>query len=123
MSEFHRILLVDDDKDACEMMSVLLRLANSSYEVVSANSAQEALTIIETKSFDVYIIDSLLPDMSGVELCAKLRRRDDRVPILFYSGLSDGNYIKNAKEVGANEYLIKPNDLDRLPETIQIHLR
>ncbi|HEY0459122.1 MAG TPA: response regulator [Pyrinomonadaceae bacterium] len=123
MSEPFRILLVDDDKDSCEMMSVMLTLANTNYEVISANSADEALALMEIKPFDIYILDSLLPDMSGVELCAEVRRGDEQTPILFYSGMLDSNYIKNAKAAGANEYLIKPNDLERFTETVHKYLR
>jgi PleD family two-component response regulator len=97
-----------------EIMSVMLMLASSNYEVISANTADEALALMEIKPFDIYILDSLLPDMSGVELCAQVRRDDEQTPILFYSGMLDSNYIKNAKAAGANEYLIKPNDLERL---------
>jgi DNA-binding response OmpR family regulator len=122
MPDSYRILLVDDDKDTREMMSVLLTLENSDYEVFSAADANEALTLMQTRKFDLYILDSLLPDMSGVELCARVRRFDKRSPILFYSGMLESNYIKNAKAAGANEYLVKPDDLGRLSATVEQYL-
>jgi DNA-binding response OmpR family regulator len=122
MPATYRILLVDDDKDTCEMMSLLLTLESSDYEVFSANTADEALALADSGPFDIYILDSLLPDMSGVELCARFRRDDEQTPILFYSGMVDGNYIRKAKAAGANEYLVKPDDLDRLTETIGEYL-
>ena len=122
MSDPYRILLVDDDKDTCEMMRFLLTLTNDNYEVVSANTADAALLQMEIKPFDIYILDSLLPDMSGVELCAKIRRGDKQVPILFYSGMLDSNCIRNSKAAGANEYLVKPNDLERFTEIVKKHL-
>jgi DNA-binding response OmpR family regulator len=122
MSDSYRILLVDDDKDACEMMSFLLTFENSDYEVISATTAEEALALIDANKFDLYILDSLLSDKSGVELCAQVRRSDKCTPILFYSGMLENNYIRNAKAAGANEYLVKPDDLDRLTETVGQYL-
>lgn len=122
MPDSYRILLVDDDEDTREMMSVLLTLERSDYEVISAADGDEALALMDDKKFDLFILDSLMPDMSGIELCSKVRRADERTPILFYSGMSEGNYIKNAKAAGANEYLVKPDDLDRLTRTIGQYL-
>src|SRR5215204_85332 len=119
MPRSYNILSVDDDKDTCEMMSLLLTLENANYEVISAQTADEALALMKIKSFDMYILDSLLPDMSGIELCARVRRNDRQTPILFYSGMPDNKYITNAKAAGANEYLVKPNDLEILTETVR----
>jgi DNA-binding response OmpR family regulator len=122
MSDSYRILLVDDDEDTCEMMSLMLTLADDNYEVLSANTADEALAKMEDKPFDIYILDSLLPDMTGVELCTKVRRDDEQVPILFYSGMLDGNYISSAIAAGANEYLVKPDDLEKFTEVVKKYL-
>jgi DNA-binding response OmpR family regulator len=122
VSDHYRILLVDDDKDTCEMMSLMLTLADDKYEVLSANTADEALAKMEDKPFDIYILDSLLPDMTGVELCTKVRRDDEQVPILFYSGMLDGNYISSAIAAGANEYLVKPDDLEKFTEVVKKYL-
>ena len=119
MPRSYNILFVDDDKDTCEMMSLLLTLENANYEVISAQTADEALALMKIKSFDMYILDSLLPDMSGIELCARVRRNDRQTPILFYSGMPDNKYVTNAKAAGANEYLVKPNDLEILTETVR----
>jgi DNA-binding response OmpR family regulator len=107
---------VDDDQDTCELMSLMLTMANDKYEVISTNNAEEALVLMENNSFDIYILDSMLPDMPGVELCAQVRRTDRETPIVFYSGRSDTNYIDAAKAAGATEYLVKPNDLKDSPK-------
>lgn len=122
MSDSYRILLVDDDQDTCELMCLRLKTANDNYEVIPANNGAEALTLMENKPFDIYILDSLLPDMSGIELCAKLRRDDEQTPILFYSGKAESDYIDRAKTAGATEYLVKPNDLDKFTETVRKYL-
>ena len=122
MSEVRRILIVDDDADSCEVMSFLLAMEYGC-EVFSAETAEEALSLIEAHKFDLYILDSLLSNSSGVELCARLRRSDKRTPIMFYSGYEDAGYIKKAKAAGADEYLVKPNDLDRLAEKVRNYVR
>lgn len=122
MSDPYRILLVDDDRDTCEMMSLLLTLENDNYEITSATSADEALAEMENEPFDLYILDSLLPSLSGIELCAQIRCNDKQTPILFYSGRSENNYVSKAIAAGANEYLVKPNDLDRFIETVEEYL-
>jgi DNA-binding response OmpR family regulator len=122
MFDPYRILLVDDDEDSCEMMSFMLTLSSDNYEVTTAHNAGEALALMGNKRFDIYILDSLLPDMPGIELCAELRRTDKRTPILFYSAMSDNNYLGKAKAAGANEYLVKPDDLDKLSDTLRKYL-
>ena len=122
MPDRNRILLVDDDQDTCELMSLMLTLASDDYEVTAAGSAVEALALIRKKQFDIYILDSLLPDMSGIELCSKIRQHDRQIPILFYSGKAEINYIGKAKSAGATEYLVKPNDLDRFTDTVRKYL-
>jgi CheY-like chemotaxis protein len=122
MSEHCRILFVDDDEDCCELMSTMLKLSNDSFVVTSANTAEEALSLIETQRFDLYILDYRLPDLTGVELCSRIRQIDGQTPIMFYSGLAREVDLLDAKLAGANDYLIKPNDLGRFTETVQGYL-
>jgi DNA-binding response OmpR family regulator len=103
-------------------MSFMLKMENDNYEVISAGNAAEALRRLENDPFGIYILDSLLPDMSGIDLCARIRRTDGQTPILFYSGRAEHHYIAKAKAAGATEYLIKPNDLNRFTEVIRKHL-
>ena len=123
MSEVCRILLVDDDSDNCEMMSFLLGSEDERYEVFSANTADEALALIENKKFDLYILDSLMGDKSGVVLCGQIRHNDRRTPIMFYSGYEESGYIRKAMAAGANEYLVKPDELDKLPEKVREYVK
>lgn len=114
-----RILYVEDDKDSFEIISLMLSLANERYEVVRAMTAEEALKMIEKQSFDLYILDSRLPEMSGVELCRRIRKKHKKTPILFYSGMVRFSDKEAALNAGANAYLIKPQGLDLLEETVE----
>lgn len=108
----HSILFVDDDEDTRALIQRALELQG--FEVVLVANAFEALDVIRVKRFDAYLLDNWLPEMSGVELCLKLRENDSNTPIVFLSGA--GRYIDKveALSAGANSYLTKPIDLDEL---------
>ena len=112
-----RILCVEDDIDSCEMISFLL--GQSGIEVVSAQTVAEALLLVETDGFDLYLLDSSFPDGTGIELCKKIRASDENTPIVFYSGLSDESTREAGLDAGAQAYLIKPQDLEKIEPTIK----
>ena len=119
MSDYHRVLFVDDDKDTCQMLGLMLKMADDACAVKSVNTAQEALGLLETQTFDLYVLDYRMPDMTGVELCSRIRQTDKQVPILFFSAMARNSDRKSATMAGANDYLVKPNDLDRFAETVK----
>ena len=114
-----RILCADDDNDWCELLTLMLRQADDRYQVVSVSTVQKALVLIENLSFDLYILDYALPDGTGTELCRKIRQNDSDTPVMFYSAMAREIDRQMAMEAGANEYLVKPNDLERLTGTIK----
>lgn len=114
-----RILCVDDNQDSREMITLMLSYADDGYTVTSASSVEEALALIEKQPFDLYILDNRFSDTTGIELCTKIRQTDKQVPVLFFSALAREIDRRQATEAGANEYLVKPNDLERLTETVR----
>lgn len=113
------ILYVDDDKDSCELAAAMFEFSDSDYVVVSAESAEEALLLIEVEPFDLYIFDYRLPRISGVELCRHIRNYDADTPILFSTASARRVEQTEAFAAGATEYLVKPGDLDRLTGTVR----
>jgi DNA-binding response OmpR family regulator len=103
-----RILCVEDDEDTCEMLTLALQL--SGYEVVSAHTFADAITKALTNQFDAYILDSRLPDGSGVDLCKEIREFNSDTPILFYSADAYPKEIEEAMSAGAQAYMVKPID-------------
>ena len=99
------------------MIGLMLGLANENYRVSTAATAQEALALIKTEPIDLLILDNILPEMTGVELCRMIREKNSQLPIMFYSAMARKIDREKAMAAGANEYLVKPNDLDRF-ETI-----
>lgn len=112
-----RILCVEDDIDSCEMITFLL--GQSGIKVVSAHTVSDALLLAEADSFDLYLLDSSFPDGTGIELCKKIRASDETTPIVFYSGMSDESTRESGLDAGAQAYLIKPQDLEKIEPVIK----
>lgn len=109
----NKILLIEDELDLAEVTKT--RLKNSGYEVLSASSGEEAFTALQRDTPNLILLDLLLPDMRGEEICKKLKTDDKlkTVPvILFTASASDVPHL--AQEVGANDYILKPFDAEEL---------
>jgi DNA-binding response OmpR family regulator len=111
-----RVLHVDDDEDTRDMLSTLLRFWRIEAKAVA--TAAQALSLIQAERFDLYLLDSRLPDLDGFELCRRMRDFDPDTPILFFSGAAYETDKKKGIEAGANAYVIKP-DLDGLVSSIK----
>ena len=111
-----RVLCVDDDDDSRVMLITLLKYAL--IEAKAVGTAAQALSSIQTERFDLYLLDSRLPDLDGFDLCRRIRDFDPETPILFFSGAAWDADKERGIEAGANAYLIKP-DLDGLLGSIK----
>ncbi len=114
-----RILYVEDYEDSCELVRIMLASEKRGYIFSTTKSAFEALDLIEKESFDLYILDYWLPEMSGVELCCRIRQTDAATPILFFTGMARPADRGVGMAAGADEYLVKPDDLDKLTVTVK----
>ena len=103
-----KVLLVDDNEELREFLAQCL--AESSIEFEVAADGQRALSLAESGKFDAYLIDSLLGENDGLSLIAQLRasKNGQKVPILVMSNLGTGLARRMAKEVGCDEFLVKP---------------
>jgi DNA-binding response OmpR family regulator len=101
-----RVLYVEDDEDAREMLSVLLKFRQ--IEIKAVGTAAQALSLIQAERFELYLLDAWLPDLDGVELCRRMRVLDPHTPVLFYSGAAYDDDKKRAIDAGANAYVTKP---------------
>ena len=105
-----RILIVDDVADVTEMISLFLKHAG--YQVSTAASAQDALRLARTKSFDMVISDIGMPQMNGYELAGELRALEKykRIPMIAVTGYSEYDDRGRAVSAGFNVHLTKPID-------------
>jgi DNA-binding response OmpR family regulator len=110
-----RVLYIEDHEDTRELVTLLL--TQKSYQVVTGDSIQSGIALASADQFDLYLLDSWLPDGSGLELCQLIRQFDKTTPILFYSAAAYASDRELALQSGAQAYMIKPSqpsDLCRL---------
>lgn len=117
-----RILCVDDDEDTSELINMMLQRSNAEYKITSVKTPDEALTLAATKEFDLYVLDYRYADTTGVEICRRIRQTDRDTPIMFFTGEAHAQERQMAIAAGANAYLIKPDDLDKLTDTVKLLL-
>jgi CheY-like chemotaxis protein len=110
------ILCIDDDYDTRELIRFTFSLAD--YQVTACGTAKEGLLRAEKGGFAAIILDNRFRDSSGVEVCREIRRFDPVTPIVFFSGESRPVEIEKAFAAGANAYLVKPIDFEKLTETV-----
>ena len=111
-----RILCIDDHEDTSEMLKLLL--VQEDYEVFTARTMQEALSLALTHEFDLYVFDKHLPDGSGLELCAKFNETTPGVACIFYTGDAYDKHRLEALAAGADAYVAKP-DIEGLIENVR----
>jgi two-component system, OmpR family, response regulator len=109
------VLCVDDDEDSRVMLVTLLR--QHLIEAKAVGTAAQAISSIQTESFDLYLLDTRLPDLDGFDLCRRIRDVDQETPILFFSGAAHSKDRKKGLDAGANAYVVKP-EIDSLIEVI-----
>jgi DNA-binding response OmpR family regulator len=111
-----RILCVDDNKDTCDMLTVLLGLEG--YEVIQASNVADGLSAAMSDDFDLIVLDWVLKDGSGLELCKQISGFNSKAPILFYSGLAGKHEMEAAMRAGAHGFLVKPLDVEDLLRSV-----
>lgn len=103
----HRILYIEDHEDTRELVSLVLQQRD--FEVTTTGTVADAVSLAGKRKYDLYLLDTRLPDGSGVDLCKRLRSFDAHTPILFYSAAAYEVDKKSALESGAQGYLTKPS--------------
>lgn len=101
-----RILYIEDHDDTRELVTLVL--AQKSYEVITGSTIERGVALAGAEKFDLYLLDSWLPDGSGLDLCLRIRQFDQTTPILFYSAAAYANDHDMAMKCGAQAYLVKP---------------
>ena len=99
------ILIVEDEKDIAEMLSVFLE--NEGYRTVTAGDGLEGLGLFARERVDLVILDVLLPKLDGFSLCKKIREKSD-VPVIMLTALSDEDSQLKGYDLMIDEYVTKP---------------
>jgi len=115
-----RILIVEDDADIRTQTAMLLR--DEGYEVDEAASAREGFATFDVRNPDCVLLDVMLPDVDGFEVCRSLRARSD-VPIIMVTARTDSFDVVAGLEAGADDYVSKPFEPKELAARIRSMLR
>src|SRR4051812_29710095 len=102
------VLIVDDDPDIQRLVSY--NLTQAGFQVVTADTGRRALEIVQTHPPDLIILDLMLPDVDGIEVCRTLRQRENsrRIPVVMLTARSEEIDRVIGFELGADDYVMKP---------------
>lgn len=117
----NRILAVDDDVDILKVLKANLELHN--YEVVTADTWQKAQEVLSLSHPDLILLDVMLPDGDGIEICRELRKKRARVPIIMLTARDKISDKVMGLESGADDYVVKPFETLELIARIKACLR
>ena len=115
MSE--KVLIVDDEKDFLDILSDRIRLRGM--DVSTASSAEEALNMIETESYDVVIMDYMMPALDGFQALKLMKAKQPEMQIILLTGNVPDEKYSEAKALGALDVIEKPPDLRVLIQKIK----
>ena len=114
-----RILIIEDNNEIQEILKTLL---SEEHEVIQAFSGTEGMIRFEQGAIDLILLDIMLPGKNGDQVL-KLIRQDSSVPIIMLTALSDKKLISQYLLDGANDYIVKPFDLDEVFARVTVQLR
>jgi two-component system, OmpR family, KDP operon response regulator KdpE len=115
-----RVLVCDDEQQILRALRVILR--DAGFEALPSSTAEEALDVAAVQRPDAAIIDLVLPDLDGIELCRRLREWSD-MPLIVLSAVGDEDAKVRALAAGADDYVTKPFGPRELVARLQANLR
>lgn len=116
-----KILLVDDEPALTEPLSRLL--TREGYAVDVATDGRAGADLVSVENYDLLILDWMLPDLTGVQICQQLRSRGDLTPVLFLTAKDTLDDRVLGLDAGADDYLVKPFELRELLARVRALLR
>ncbi|BAU52037.1 response regulator transcription factor [Mucilaginibacter gotjawali] len=115
------ICLVEDEQKVAAF--ICKGLEENNYKVKTAKDGASAKAMMQTAEFDLLILDVMLPDISGIELCRQIRQTDTKTPIMMLTALDQVQNKVSGLKAGADDYLVKPFHFIELLARIEALLR
>ena len=112
-----RILLAEDEENIRDIVKLNLELEN--FEVVETDNGKEAVNLFHEQHFDLIILDVMMPEMNGFEVCEQIRLTNTSVPVIFLTAKDTSQDRIMGLKKGADDYLTKPFTLEELLLRIQ----
>ncbi|OOG73586.1 response regulator transcription factor [Flavobacterium sp. A45] len=116
-----KILIVEDEIGIANFLKQ--GLEEEGYEVVVANDGKSGLEKALSQKMDIILLDWIMPQMLGIDVCKEIRKEDSKTPILFLTAKDTIQETIEGLKAGANDYIKKPFSFDELVERIKIHFR
>src|SRR5450432_640433 len=116
-----KVLVVDDEPNIRELVQVALKFHGCS--VTTAASGAEALRQAETSRPDLIVLDVMLPDLSGFEVCRRLRAAGNEVPVIFLTARDTSSDTVTGLAIGGDDYVTKPFSVEALVARVRAVLR
>jgi DNA-binding response OmpR family regulator len=116
-----KILIVEDEAGIVQFLKQ--GLEEEGYEITTALDGLLGFELFKKESFDLILLDWMLPKMNGLELCKAIRIKDKTIPIIFLTAKDTIQETIEGLKAGANDYIKKPFSFDELLERIKIHFR
>ena len=118
--ELGKILVVDDDQNICELLR--LYIEKEGFEVVIANDGEEALELFEAENPDLILLDIMLPELDGWQVCREIRKKS-QCPIIMLTAKGEVFDKVLGLELGADDYVVKPFEAKEVVARIKAVLR
>ena len=116
-----RILIVEDEVGILQFLQQ--GLEEEGYTIITASDGEKALELLTNESFDLVLLDWMLPKLTGLEVCKAYRLQNKTSPIIFLTAKDTVQETIEGLQAGANDYIKKPFSFDELVERIKIHFR
>lgn len=115
------ILIVEDEEGILQFLKQGLEEEN--YQITAVNNGLDGYNLSQKEKFDLILLDWMLPKMTGLEVCQKIRETDTKTPIIFLTAKDTIQETVEGLKTGANDYIKKPFSFDELVERIKVQLR
>lgn len=120
-SDAMKILIIEDELDLCFALNKTL--TKEGYEITIANSGEKALEFLELNQYELVLLDLNVPVLDGMSILNKLREKDQITKVLIMSAISSIESKVTGFDYGANDYIVKPFDIDELKARIRNLIR
>ncbi|MCT2535747.1 response regulator transcription factor [Aquibacillus koreensis] len=115
-----KVLIVDDEAQ----MRMLLRIhLQDSYQLLEASNGYEAIELVEKEPVDIVLLDIMMPNLDGKQVCKKIRTFNKDIPIILLTALNESKDKVEGLTIGADDYVVKPFDPEELAARIHVQLR
>lgn len=119
--DMKKILIVEDEEKLSRLLELELNYEN--YETEIASNGQDALLLLLDNAYDLILLDIMIPELSGLEVLRRMRRQQITTPVILLTARDEVHDKVSGLDLGANDYVTKPFQIEELLARIRAHLR